>query len=235
MRQERLKGPATLGSALSAFSRSAVAGMAAGSGRELRARRGLAAPGRAAVPAQRGPQLLPSAPSRVPNTGDPRGSVNQRCDGREVHKRICREIAQEVRSQEWQAIQVAAGDHQAPGMHRTSTAPFQPSRPGRLGEAVEATRGKRRKLIIVVTAGALAVVAGIAAVIVTVVRPAGTRTPRVLCPREARPHKMPSRSPPRSCRHGRPVTSGRPPATPITLPPLRRHWPHTASTSTSRS
>jgi len=41
---------------------------------------------------------------------------------------ICREIAQEVRSQEWQAIQVAAGDHQAPGMHRIPRLlPYQPS------------------------------------------------------------------------------------------------------------
>ena len=150
--------------------------MAAGSGRELRARRGLAAPGRAAVPAQRGPQLLPSAPSRVPNTGDPRGSVNQRCDGREVHKRICRQIGGGTVAG---VANDSGGDRKTSGpwyASEPSTAPFPavasgppgPSRPSR-----RARRGKRRKLVIAVTAGALAVVAGIAAVIVTVVLPGG--------------------------------------------------------------
>jgi hypothetical protein len=50
---------------------------------------------------------------------------------------ICREFARWVRSQEWQAIQVATGDHQVPGMRRTPRLLLsQPSRPGRPGRRV---------------------------------------------------------------------------------------------------
>ena len=63
---------------------------------------------------------LPLLPGDVIFTGTPSGIGLGRVPPRWLAPgRICREFAQQVRSKKWQAIQVAAGGHRAPGMHRS--------------------------------------------------------------------------------------------------------------------